>query len=270
MKIYTEEQLPQGSQEWLDVRKKHGTASEAASVMSVSPWTPKTPLQLWQLKNGELKIEENFAMRIGNETEEEARQSFNKQTRLTYVPVCITDTIKGIPLMASLDGMSLGDQSSMVEIKVPLNGSCSPLWASMELNEELPIQYVLQMQQQMLVSKQPSCNFYVYDRKNKVGLNRIVYADTTIQSDIIEAWTKYFSGKPEAGDKDVTIRDDKEWAESAVLWRMAKSDEKQAKEKAAELRQKLIDLCKDRSYKGHQVQVTKNNDTGGWSIRKVK
>jgi len=270
MQIYTDEQLPQGSQEWLDVRANHGTASEAAAVLQVSPWTPKTPLQLWQLKNGEIKITENFAMRIGNETEDEARECFEEFSGKEYAPVCITDHIEELPLMASLDGMERGNGNSIVEIKVPLNGSCSPLWASMELDEELPIQYILQMQQQMLLSQQSHCNFWVYDRKNKVGLNRIVKKDNKVQQQIIDGWAEYFKGKPEAGDKDVIVRDDKEWVKLATLWKMAKNDADEATKKQKRLRQELIDLCKDKSYKGHQVQVTKNNNTGAWSIRKVK
>ena len=74
MKIYSEKELPQGSKEWLKIRKMHGTASEAASVLELSPWTPKTPLQLWQVKNGKLKIKLNEAMKIGNELEDEARK----------------------------------------------------------------------------------------------------------------------------------------------------------------------------------------------------
>lgn len=270
MKIYSEEQLPQGSEEWLKIRRIHGTASEAASVLELSPWTPKTPLQLWKVKNGELKISENYAMRVGSETEDEARELFEKESGKTYVPVCITDEIQGLPLMASLDGMERGKGNSILEIKVPLNGSCSPLWASMECDEDLPIQYILQMQQQMLLSKQSQCNFWVYDRKNKRGLHRIVKQDKKVQQQIIEGWAKYFEGKPEAGDKDVIERDDQDWINLATLWKSAKADADAATKLQKELRQKLIDLCDGRSYKGNQVQVTKNNNTGAWSIRKVK
>jgi len=270
MKIYSEEQLPQGSEEWLNVRRNHGTASEVAAILELSPWTPKTPLQLWQLKNGEIHIKLNEAMRIGTETEDEAKECFEKFSGKKYEPVCITDNIEGLPLMASLDGMERGKGNSIVEIKVPMNGSCSPLWANMELNEDLPIHYVLQMQQQMLLSRQSQCSFWVYDRKNKVGLHRIVNEDKQVQQQILEGWVKYFEGKPEAGDRDVIVRNDKEWIDLANAWKKAKSDADEATKRQKELRQKLIDLCDNRSYKGHQVQLTKNNQTGGWSIRKVK
>ena len=37
-RVYTDEELPQGSERWLEIRTKHGTATEAASVMSISPF----------------------------------------------------------------------------------------------------------------------------------------------------------------------------------------------------------------------------------------
>jgi len=270
MKIYTDKQLPQGSKKWLEVRNQHGTASEVAAVLELSPWTPKTPLQLWKVKNGEIKIKLTDAMRIGSETEDEARKLFENITNTKYKPCCITDTINGLPLMASLDGMERGKGNSILEIKVPFSGSCSPLWANMELDEELPMHYVLQMQQQMLLSKQNQCSFWVYDRKNKVGLHRIVKQDKKIQQQILNGWAKYFKEKPIAGDKDVIVRDDKEWFDIAKAWKKAKDDVDKATIKQKQLRQQLIDLCDGKSYKGNQVQVNKNNNTGAWSIRRIK
>ena len=39
---YDDTLLPQGSDLWLETRRKYGTASEAAAAMGVSPWIPKT------------------------------------------------------------------------------------------------------------------------------------------------------------------------------------------------------------------------------------
>ena len=38
---YDDTLLPQGSDLWLETRRKYGTASEAAAAMGVSPWIPK-------------------------------------------------------------------------------------------------------------------------------------------------------------------------------------------------------------------------------------
>ena len=44
--------LEQGSQEWLEVRKKHFCASEAPAVMSVNPYFPRNPTDLAKQKLG--------------------------------------------------------------------------------------------------------------------------------------------------------------------------------------------------------------------------
>ena len=73
MKIISNEDLPQGSQEWLDVRSKYGMASEVGALLGVSKWDPKTPLALWNIKNGITTVEVNYAMEHGNKYEDEAR-----------------------------------------------------------------------------------------------------------------------------------------------------------------------------------------------------
>jgi putative phage-type endonuclease len=269
MKIYEEGDLPQGSDPWLALRKKFGTASEAAAAMGVSPWVPKTPLQLWELKNGEREIKSNFAMENGNRYEDEAREAYQAKTHTLYEPCCVVDTIDGLPLMASLDGKQIGGDS-ILEIKVPLNGSCSPLWAEMENDEDLPIQYQIQMQQQMLVSQESKCEFWVYDWKNKRGLHRTVNCDKEVQQQIKDAWREYFKGKPDAGDKDVVARSDKEWKEASTNWDKANKELKAAQELIKACRASLIDLCNDKSYEGNKVRCKRNHTLGTWTVRNVK
>ncbi len=269
MKIYTEEQLPQGSKEWLEVRRQYGTASEAAAAMSVNPWVPKTPLQLWELKNGERVITSNFAMENGNKYEEEAKNAYQHHSGKLYEPCCITSIIDELPLMASLDGRQVGG-TSILEIKVPLNGSCSPLWDEMENNGDLPIQYQMQMQQQMMVSEEKVCEFWVYDWKHKKGLHREIKQDLTIQAEIKEAWRSYFKGKPEPGSKDVVKKTDPEWIACAKKWDAANAAVKKSQIEVKEYRAALIELCEGKSYEGAKVRCRKNNETGAWTVRNVK
>ena len=267
--IYSDDDLTQGSEKWLAFRRKYGTASEAAAVMSVSPWVPKTPLQLWELKHGEREIKMNLAMQNGNKYEDEAREAYQLHSGKFYEPCCVVDTIDDLPLMASLDGMQ-HKGGSILEIKVPLNGSCSPLWAEMENDEELPVQYILQMQQQMLVSGVGSCEFWVYDWKNKRGLHRTVLKDITVQQDIKDAWREYFKGKPMPGSKDVVKRDDQEWITKATHWNDANIALKEAQTLAKASREALIALCDGKSYEGIKIRCRKNNETGAWTVRNIK
>ena len=124
MKIINNEDLPQGSQEWLDVRSKYGMASEVSALLGVSKWDPKTPLALWNIKNGITKVEVNYAMEHGNKYEDEARNMFEDDMGAKYPPVVVLDNSMVIPnkdedivpMGASLDGYREED-NTILEIK---------------------------------------------------------------------------------------------------------------------------------------------------------
>jgi putative phage-type endonuclease len=269
---YDDTLLPQGSDLWLETRRKYGTASEAAAAMGVSPWIPKTPLQLWELKNGELTIKTNFAMTIGNEFEDEARESFQNFAQAVFEPCCLVAEVDGMPLMASLDGKetwSKSGKSEILEIKVPLNGSESPLWKTMMNGEALPHQYEIQMEQQMMLAEQDKCHFWVYDRHNKEGAHRIHDSNPELRETILAAWKEYFKGKPEPGINDILKREDEQWKELAFWWKEAR-DEKMLHEHRMEgLKAELIQLCEGQSHQGAGVRVRYNTDKDRWTITKI-
>ena len=263
--------LPQGSEEWLAMRREHGTASEAASAMGLSPWIPKTPLQLWELKHGELTIKMNFAMQIGNDTEDEARECFQDYIGKIYEPVCLVDDETfGVPLMASLDGQEVWGGTSIVEIKVPLNGSNSPLWKTLEAGLALPIQYRLQMTQQMMLAGEDFCHFWVYDRFNKTGAYLKYEMDTMMRDDIVANWKEYFKGKPEPGPLDIIKRDDEAWKNAAKTFKSHKKLLEIAKGDLEASRNMLIELCEGKSHKGAGVRVRVNHDTQKWTLTELK
>ena len=272
IKYIKDSDLPQGSEEWLAMRRDHGTASESASALGVSPWIPKTPLQLWELKNGELTIKMNFAMQVGNDTEDEARECFQEFIGKIYEPICIVDDETfGLPLMASLDGREImTGGTSIVEIKVPLNGSDSPLWKTLEQGLDLPIQYQLQMTQQMMLSGETECHFWVYDRFNHTGAYLLFKMDPKMKQDIIDGWTEYFKGKPEPGPKDIVDRDDAAWVETADKFLAAKGMMMTAKKMMEENKEQLIQLCEGKSYKGSGVRVRVNHETERWTVTVIK
>ena len=152
MKIIKDKDLPQGSQEWLDVRSKCGMASEVGALLGVSKWEPKTPLALWNIKNGRVKIETNFAMEHGNKYEDEARNMFEDDMGAVFEPVVVINDFDGIPIGASLDGYRESD-NTILEIKCPLKGTASDLWKEVADTALLPEQYWLQCQQQLLYWK---------------------------------------------------------------------------------------------------------------------
>ena len=255
MKIIKDKDLPQGSQEWLDVRSKCGMASEVGALLGVSKWEPKTPLALWKIKNGEVKIETNFAMNHGNKYEDEARNMFEDDMGAVFEPVVVINDFDGIPIGASLDGYRESD-NTILEIKCPLKGTASDLWKEVADTALLPEQYWLQCQQQMLVCNSSKLYFWVYDVKNTSGLLQVVVPHLKTQAKIVNAWTEYYSmDKPEASTADVVENDDALWLKKAKEWREIQNVLMEMKATEDSLRKELIELSQGQSYIGGGVQL---------------
>ena len=258
--IISNEDLPQGSQKWLDLRSKYGMASEVGSLLGVSKWDPKTPLALWNIKNGITKIETNYAMEHGNKYEDEARDMFEEDMGGKWSPVVILndecrDEDLEVPIGASLDGYREKD-NSILEIKCPLKGSVSELWQEVSKTQRLPEQYWLQCQQQLLVAESEKLYFWVYDAKSAAGLLQIVYPHKEAQVKIVNAWIEYFAtGRPEPLPEDLVESEDKEWLKKAKEWREINVTLQVFKEKEEKIRKDLIELSKGQSYIGGGVQL---------------
>ena len=265
--IYTDEELPQGSEEWLKIRKEYGTASEAASACEVSLWSPKNRYELYQLKTGDLKVKMNFAMQHGNHYEQEAREAFQNEFNKLYEPCCIADEIEGLPLMASLDGQEVLTGNSILEIKCPLKGNESPLWKTMLLDEELPMQYQLQMTQQMLLAGVKSCHFWVYCAHTKQGRYTDFKLDKQLKKTLLEGWKEYFKGVPKPATTDVVVESSDEWNTAAYEWIEAKERADKATYLLKGAREALIEMADGQSRRGNGALV-KINEKGTASVRK--
>ena len=110
------EDLVQGSREWKEFRKNKLGASDAPTIMGVSPY--ETPYQLWCRKLGLLpEPDMTGAMQRGHDLEPLALAEFERQLGLFMRPtVRVSKTTPW--MMASLDGLCLDDKVA-VEIKCP-------------------------------------------------------------------------------------------------------------------------------------------------------
>jgi len=269
MKIIKDKDLPQGSQEWLDVRSKCGMASEVGALLGVSKWEPKTPLALWKIKNGEVKIDTNFAMEHGNKYEDEARTMFEEDMGAKWEPVVVINDFDGVPIGASLDGYKESD-NTILEIKCPIKGTHSELWKDVAGNAKLPEQYWLQCQQQLLVTKSEKLYFWIYDAKSAAGLLQIVVPHLKTQADIVNAWTKYFSvDKPEALPEDLVECDDLAWLEKAKQWREVNLSLQELKAKEEEIRKDLIEISAGQSQIGGGVQLRHSTSKGRVNYKNI-
>ena len=266
-KIYSDYDLPQGSDEWLDVRRNHGTASESASACEISPWKPKNRYELYQLKQGNTKIDMNFAMAHGHKYEDEARVAVQDRLNKIFEPLCITNEIEGLPLMASLDGMEQITGNSILEIKCPLKGKESPLWKTMHDGEELPMQYQMQMTQQMLLADVTECHFWVYCAHTKQGKYRLFKQSPSLTRQVLDGWKEYFKEVPKPAKTDIVEVSTQDWDSLAAEWVAIKCQVDDWNKQLKCVREDLLKVAGGQSFKGGGVTV-KYNDKGLANVRK--
>jgi len=253
MKIIKDKDLPQGSQEWLNVRSGYGMASEVGALLGVSKWEPKTPLGLYKVKTGETVIKTNFAMNHGNLHEDEARQMFEDDMGATWEPVVVLN--EDLQIGASLDGWREED-NSVLEIKCPLKGIDSELWKELVATDRIPEQYWLQCQQQMLVMGSDKLYFWVYDVNNTAGLVKIIEPNQKAQDNIKYAWAKYWGQQPPLSTTaDVIENPDVIWAETAREWKEVSTALSALKKREASLKEALVEMSGGQSMTAGGVQM---------------
>lgn len=127
--------LVQRSPEWHAWRRHGVSASDAATILGISPY--KTPWRLWAEKTGRLQPEDlsrNPNVRRGVRLEDVARQAVEKyvdECGGVLLPVCVEH--ESMPwLRASFDG--LNDQNEPVELKCPADSTLEKVKADMSLD----------------------------------------------------------------------------------------------------------------------------------------
>lgn len=145
--------LVQGSAEWLDFRRSHIGASDAATCMGLNPW--RTTKQLWEEKVLGWSQELNDNMRRGQQMEELARVEYQLVTNRFVIPMVGEDIVHPF-ISASFDGIT-PDYKHAVEIK------CGKGSHKLALKGEVPIYYNAQMQHQMYVADLEMIDYFSFD-----------------------------------------------------------------------------------------------------------
>jgi putative phage-type endonuclease len=154
--------MQQRTEEWLQWRRGKIGASDAATIMGVSPWS--TPHKLWLEKKGRVEdAEPSFYMQRGNDLEEEARVCFERMTGLTIFPE-IKQHEKHSWMVASLDGIDFTGKV-VVEIKCP--GAKAHAIAG---TGKVPPIYIPQLQHQMEVCGVDEMYYFSYNGSDGVIL----------------------------------------------------------------------------------------------------
>ncbi len=248
--------LEQGSNAWHKHRALHANASEAATVMKVSPWEPDTWFKLWQLKTGRMvRTGAAPCLRRGADMEARARAAYEKLTGNIMQPMVLQ---KDGWLSASLDGISFNGDL-ILEIKCPPSGEASHTWQQAQAGS-IPEHYYWQLQHQLHVSDVPTAHFWVFDGEKGLLIEKLPNVDD--QDRLINTWRDFWQyietdTPPELTDKDILLRDDAEWTSAANAYLAAKEELRRAQESADAARQALIALADHTRVAGAGLTVTR-------------
>ena len=161
-------QLTQGSPEWLAVRAKHFTASEASAMLGLSKYMTRQEL-LRQKATGYTPDVDAAKQRLfdaGHEAEDAARPIVELMIGEGLFPVTGTRDVEGLPLLASFDGITMDG---------------TKCWENKLLNQELEMDilaghvsdhYWPQLESQLLVSLAEEVYFTTSDgtEENTTGM----------------------------------------------------------------------------------------------------
>lgn len=179
--------LEQGTPAWLAWRASRRMASESCSLLRCSPWYPRTPYDLWQVKSGRGEVRVTPAMARGVELEATARALYEVERRDLMVPYVI-DGEGGYA--ASLDGLSF-DGDRVLEVKIPWKGTASRLWAEASAGR-VPKHYQVQVQHQIMASGAEWVDFSVYAADAHRLAIVEVRPDLGMQARIRTAWDAFW------------------------------------------------------------------------------
>lgn len=179
--------LTQGTEEWLEVRLSHFTASEAAAMLNISKYMSRT--ELLDLKKTSIaKVVNEHTQKLfdeGHRVEELARPIAEEIIGEDLYPVTASLDIDELKLLASFDGLTL--LNDIVWENKLLNAS---------LKENLmrgiiPEQYKPQLQQQLMVCGAKKALFMASDGTKENTYYAWYESDDELANNIISSWKQF-------------------------------------------------------------------------------
>jgi len=183
--------LVQGSKEWIDLRAGYFTASEAPAMLGLSKYKTRTDL-----------VREK-ATGIVPEVDDATQRRFNDGHRFEALARPLAEAIIGEELSpitgvegkysASFDGITF-DQSAIFEHKT-LNKEISAALCAEGVTEDLDIQYLVQMEHQLMVSGAEYCLFMgsSFDENDELieELHCWYYPNQELRARIVAGWEQF-------------------------------------------------------------------------------
>ena len=227
--------------EWMDLRAKHRTASEASIVCGVSPFT--TPENFKLIKAGLKKQFYSKKMQLGHKLEDQVRQWANKHLNLDLKEQVWSEG----QYLASLDGI---DGTTNVEIKVSDITYC-------ELKEGIVAEYYnLQMQQQMYCSPATHSYLVAYSpKKDAYAISHRITEDYLAMEQIENGWTVF--DNMAIPDTPIDMTDDGKVHNLFKLYHDFKRNQDNIKKEMDEIKKQLITLAHEKSIFSGDYKLTK-------------
>lgn len=179
--------VTQGSADWLSLRAKHFTASELSAAAGKSKYQSRQSL-IKAKATGLIEEVSPATQRLfdaGHAAEAAARPIVESMLGEDLFPVTMSCEIDGLPLLASLDGITmLGDS----------------IWENKLLNESLKFSiqqgklddhYALQIEQQLLVSGAERCYFTTSDGTEAGTFGMWYESNPDIRAQIVPIWKQF-------------------------------------------------------------------------------
>ena len=177
----------QGSDAWRALRTNHFTASEAPAMLGVSKYITRTDLIKQKSLGFAADVDPGTQRRFdaGHAAEAAARPHVEKMVGEELYPVTMTADVDGLPLLASMDGLTLLGEAG---------------WETKLLNQEilaavasgnLPEHYTAQMEQQMMVSGCERIFFTTSDGTPENTAGMWYVSDPALRSRIISGWKQF-------------------------------------------------------------------------------
>jgi len=251
-------QHKQGSPSWHSWRKSFIMASEAASVLGISPYT--STYKCWQRKLGLIQEQEtNWAMERGLALEDMARMAFYDEFDIMMEPACVESSEYNF-LAASLDGIS---QCNKYILEIKANGKKNH---DLALKGEIPKYYVSQMQHQLLVTGAEKCFYYSFDGEEGVCIE--VLPDADFVKDYLpkarDFWKSviFFEAPPLSQEDYKDMKGSLSFSNYSDQYKDCDVQLKALENKKDYIRKKLIELCGDENCSGNGIKVSKSTVKG--------
>ncbi len=224
--------ITQGSEDWLQWRREHITATDIGCIMGHGYSTPQALYQ--QKKDPFYKVYVNAAMKRGSELENDAREYAIQALDMHFSPVVIEKGHYG----ASLDGYH--EQNGILECKCPGDKVFSSCLAG-----KIPESWKSQIQWQMMVADREYAHLCIYDGFGG-KIKRIERDQEYIDKMLIAAdewWSYFIRNEPPPADANDYIKIDIDAYQQQVIndWKEARADLKIAEK----IEKKLSDIIKD-------------------------